>query len=366
MKPLSLAFLFALGAVLTANAAQPDRRPYPVPISKAQPAGSGLQSGLDLRSEVLRAMCKQPPPRPQIPAALLARATAPDVGPFPYSIKAIPGVVDADVKWKLIWVQTGNNTDGMVGLPDGSVLIAQNDNSEVVRLTPEGHATVAYKDTNTGGSLALNKKGELFIAERSLIPSIWQLAPERKLIANSYKGEALECQGSGVMDSAAALHNGGVYFAWTGYYYASPDGKVTKVFDQPVNGATLSPDETRLYMGSGGNLYVGDVGADGMLSNTRMLAQIPGGGNDGATVDSQGRIYITGDAGVRVFEPDGKYLGTIPAPRRLVDVVFGGPGKKTLFAIGPHQVNPGAPDSQVIDEVYILPMLAQGYLERGK
>jgi len=119
-------------------------------------------------------------------------------------------------------------------------------------------------------------------------------------------------------------------------------------------------------MGSGGNLYVGDVGADGMLSNTRMLAQIPGGGNDGATVDSQGRIYITGDAGVRVFEPDGKYLGTIPAPRRLVDVVFGGPGKKTLFAIGPHQVNPGAPDSQVIDEVYILPMLAQGYLERGK
>lgn len=82
----------------------------------------------------MRAMCTQPstPPRP-------FNFRPRPVGPFQYSIRAIPGVVDAGAEWKLICVTIGNSADGMLGLSDGSVLSAQNDNSSVVRITADGH-----------------------------------------------------------------------------------------------------------------------------------------------------------------------------------------------------------------------------------
>ncbi|HTT05398.1 MAG TPA: SMP-30/gluconolactonase/LRE family protein [Steroidobacteraceae bacterium] len=326
---------------------------------RAQPAGSGVQAPSDVREALVKAACKQPPP-PPAPRANFARRR--DVGPFQYSVQAIPGVVDAGVRWKLIWTAPGNNADGMVGLADGSVLAAQNDTSRVVRISPDGHASIVYEDTDTGGSLAINKMGQLFIGERSLIPSVWELWPQRKLIADAYHGEPLECQGAGVMDSVVALHNGGVYFGFGGTYYASPDGQVTRVFDKPINDAVLSPDESKLYLPSGGDLYVADVGADGMLSNAHVLAHIPGGGNDGGAVDADGRIYVSGFPGVRVFEPNGHFLGTIPAPREIIDIAFAGPDKKTLFAIS-EVSEPGTVEH---DELFTLQMVAQGYLGRGK
>ncbi len=350
----SIALLSVVGSLVTAVAMAQ------LPVNRAQPAGSGVQAASDVRDAVIRGLCNLPPPPPSTRRRFTFRPRPP--GPYPYSVKAIPGVVAAGVEWKLIWVHNGNNADGMVGQPDGSVLAAQNDDSEVVRITPDGHSSTVYVDTDTGGSLAENKLGELFIAERAVVPSVWELAPERKLIADSYQDKPLECQGTGAMDSAVALHNGGVYFAWAGFYYASPDGRVTKVFDQDVNDAVLSPDETKMYMGSGGNLYVADVGPDGSLTHTHVLARIPGGGNDGGAVDAEGRIYMAGYPGVRVFAPDGTYLGTIPAPRNLIDVAFSGPDKKTLFAIA-YVLSPGASG---FDEVYTLPMIAQGYLGRAK
>ncbi len=354
-KPTSLALLTALLGSLALPVAMAQ-----LPVGPVQPAGSGVQAGSDVRDALVRSLCNlpPPPPRPRRPFSFRPRPT----GPFPYSVKAIPGVVAAGARWKLIWVHNGNNADGMVAQPDGSVLAAQNDDSAVVRITPDGHSSIVYVDTDTGGSLAENKLGQLFIAERSVIPSVWELAPERKLIADSYQGKPLECQGRGGMDAAVALHTGGVYFGYAGLYYASPGGQVTKVFDQDVNDAVLSPDETKLYMGSNGNVYVADVGADGLLSNTHVLAKIPGGGNDGGAVDAEGRIYMAGYPGVRVFAPDGKYLGTIPAPRNLIDVVFAGPEKKTLFAVA-YVLDPG---TRGHDEVYTLPMIAQGYVGRGK
>jgi gluconolactonase len=329
-----------------------------IPTNRAQPAGSGVQAGADVREPLVRSLCKRPLPPPPPRPAFRPRQS----GPFPYTIKGIPGVVAAGEHWKLIWVHNGNNADGIVGQPDGSILAAQNDESAVVRITPDGQTSVVYRDTNTGGALSMNKQGQLFIVERALIPSVWELAPERKMLADSYQGEPLECAGRGALDSPAALHTGGVYFGWAGLYYADPNGNVTRVFDHDVNDAVLSPDEKTLYFGSQSKLYAGDIGPDGLLSKVRVLADIPGGGNDGAAVDGEGRIYIVGYPGVRVFAPDGRYLGTIAAPRNLIDVAFSGPDKKTLFAVA-YVLEPGL---HGLDEIYALPMIAQGYLDRAK
>ncbi|HTX24901.1 MAG TPA: SMP-30/gluconolactonase/LRE family protein [Steroidobacteraceae bacterium] len=353
MKRTSIAFDLAVLGWFSATSAMAQ-----IPTNRAQPAGSGVQAGSDAREPLIRSLCKHPLPPPASRSGFRPRPN----GPFPYEIKAIPGVVAAGEHWKLIWVHNGNNADGIIAQPDGSILAAQNDESDVVRIAPDGQTTVVYRDTNTGGSLSMNKQGELFIVERALIPSVWELAPERKLIADSYQGEPLECAGRGALDSPAALHTGGIYFGWAGLYYADPHGTVTKFFDQDVNDAVLSPDEQHLYFGSLGKLYAADVGSDGRLSDLHVLAEIPGGGNDGAAVDAQGRIYIVGYPGVRVFRPDGKYLGTIPAPRNLIDVVFSGPDKKTLFAVA-YVLERGL---HGFDEIYTLPMTAQGYLGRAK
>ncbi|MGH8261272.1 MAG: SMP-30/gluconolactonase/LRE family protein [Steroidobacteraceae bacterium] len=329
-----------------------------LPVGRAQPAGSGVQAGSDVREPLIRSLCKRPLPPPSPRGAFHPRP----VGPYPYAVKAIPGVVAEGARWRLIWVHNGNNADGLIAQPDGSILAAQNDLSDVVRITPDGRTTVVYNDTNTGGALSQNERGELFIVERALIPSIWELAPVRRMLADSYDGEPFECQGRGALDAPAALHTGGVYFGWAGLYYGSPTGAVTRVFDQDVNGIVLSRDEKQLYFASAGKLYVADVADDGRLSHRRVLAEIPGGGNDGATIDADGRIYVTGYAGVRVFAAGGKYLGTIPAPRNLISVTFAGPGKQTLFAVA-YVLESG---QHGFDELYTIPMIAQGYLGRSK
>jgi len=354
MKPTSFALSFLIAAALAAPLAIAQ-----IPVNSDQPAGAGVQAGADVREPLVLGLCRKPP----APPATRRPAFRPrPPGPYPYAVQAIPGVIAADQRWKLIWVHNGNNADGIIGQPDGGILAAQNDSSDVVKISPDGRTSVVYRDTETGGELSQSKAGELFIVERSLIPSVWELSPERKLFADSYDGQPLECQGRGAMDDPAALHTGGVYFAYGGLYYASPQGTVTKLFNQDVNGVILSPDETRLYYASFGKLYAGDVGADGLLSNQRLLADIPGGGNDGATIDSDGRVYVTGYPGVRVFDRDGKYLGTIPAPRNLISVAFSGPDKKTLFVVA-YVLERG---QHGLDEIYTIPTVAQGYLGRAR
>lgn len=347
MKRMSVVAVCVLGVSLGGPFAAAQ-----LPVGRDQPAGSGVQAGSDVRDSLIRSMCKRQPEAPRQRGSFRPRAA----GPFPYTVKAIPGVIASGERWKLIWVHNGNNADGIVGQPDGSILAAQNDLSDVVKITPDGRTSVAYQDTNTGGALSANRRGELFIVERALIPSVWELAPQRRMLADSYQDEPLECQGRGAMDAPAALDNGGVYFGYAGLFYVSPRGAVTKLFDQDVNDSVLSPDQKRLYFGSGGKLYAGEVGPDGLLGNIRPLAEIPGGGNDGGAVDAEGRVYIVGYPGVRVFDADGKYLGTIPAPRNLISATFAGPDGRTLFAVA-YVLEPG---QHGFDEIYTIPTIARG------
>jgi hypothetical protein len=102
-----------------------------------------------------------------------------------------------------------------IATPDGGILIARNNDSDVVKLMPDGHHTVVYQDTDTGGALSENKMGQLFIVERGLRASIWELAPQHKVLADRYMDGPLDCIG-GVLNDLAAASNGGVYFTMGG------------------------------------------------------------------------------------------------------------------------------------------------------
>jgi gluconolactonase len=351
----------------------------------------GVQGPADPnRPAFLMANCKNPP------AAGGGRGVAAGggrgaAGPAEYTVTEIPGVIAGGQRWKVIYEDMGNNADGIVGLDDGSLLLAQNSKSDVVRIDKDGKSSIPYTDTFTGGSLAANAKGQLFIGERALGNAIWTLKPERKLFANMYNGEPLDCVG-GIINDMSADAKGGVYMTLGGVYYANPQGVVMGRFGTiGGNGIILSPDEKTLYVtgrlgaaggrggaagtgaaaaaggggaGNNGGLVAFDVQADGSLTNERQFAETCG---DGSTVDAAGRIYCTGGrmpdpadptktiAGIGVISPQGKILGIIPVPRNMITLAFGGPDKKTLFGAAINDV-----------QVFSIQMIAQGNKGRPK
>jgi len=275
--------IFTLALVLLAAIAtcgQTQAPPLPPAPTNAPPPS--LQANADPGYDAALATCKNPPrkmPPIHFPAS----------GPPPreVTVTAIPGVIDAGAQWKFLWQDAGNNGDGIVGTKDGGLLIAQNDKSDVVKLDRNGKPSIVYTDTHTGGSLSMNAKGELFIVERGLHPSIWELSPKHRLLADKYQGDAWDCIG-GVLNDLSADKKGGAYFSMGGVFYASPSGMVTRYGENlRTNGIILSPDEKKLFVTNGPTLVAFDVQPDGSLTNQRDFAKLQEKtAGDGSTVDT--------------------------------------------------------------------------------
>ena len=275
----------------------------------------------------------------------------------------IPGVIAAGQQWTKVWEVSGNNADGILADASGDMLIAQNHNSAVVKLDKSGNASPVYRDTHTGGALSMNKNGELFIVQRGLRANVSQLTPKRRILADTLpNGDPLDCLG-GVINDLTADSKGGVYFTMGGLFHADAKGAVTRYGENlTTNGVILSPDERTLYVTNGRTVAAFDVQPNGSLTNQRQFVELPSGGGDGLTVDSQNRLYVTAGPALHVVAPDGKLLGSIPAPYGLITAAFGGPDKKTMYAV----VSLIDPTRLQHAYVYSIPMLAQGYNGRAK
>jgi gluconolactonase len=334
-----------------------------------------VQAPLDPGYALLTATCKTPPPGRggrgpggnRGGGAGGGRAAAPTPGVRSYTVAEIPGVIKAGAKWTFVWQQAGNNGDGIVGLADGSLLLAQNDSSAVLRLTPDGKTTVAYANTRTGGALSISAKGgRTFIVERGLHQRIEQLTPIRKVHADSFNGDPIDCIG-GVLNDIVADSKGGAYFTMGGLFYADKDGKITRYGENlTTNGVTLSMDEKTLYVTNGQTVAAFDVQADGALTNQREFTKLTGGGGDGSTIDGMGRLYVTTNAGVEVIAKDGKNLGVIPTPRGVITTAFGGKDRKTLFILARGGTSASGDEIANVAQVWTIPMVAQGYKGRLK
>jgi sugar lactone lactonase YvrE len=364
---ITLAALIGCAATVLSAQSSPSWSP-----SSSFPRGSSLQSWQNPGLKQVLAKCKNPPKPFAIPiASQSANANAAPPAPALPSTAAIPGVLAAGQSWKVVWSWEGNNVDGPIAGDNGTVLFANNDASNVMQLDPStGFAKIVYRDTNTGGAVSRGKNGALFVAERGLGSAIEQLEPQRKILANSFHGEPLECVG-GVVNDLSADARGGVYISVTGatesgVFYVDPKGVVSQ-YGKGVplaNGIILSPDEKTLYVTNGAVVFAFDVKPDGSLANQREFGKLQGGeGGDGSAVDQQGRVYIATGKSVDVFAPDGKFVGSIPGPQGLHGTFFGGRDKKTLFGIVFYG-GWGTPSAR--NSIIAIPTLAQGYTGRAK
>ncbi len=120
----------------------------------------------------------------------------------------------------------------------------------------------------------------------------------------------------------------------TGVYARSPNGEVTLIeggLPKP-NGISLSPDETRLYVGSvDGVISVFPVQADGSVGPRAEFAKVDQ--PDGMGVDCAGNLYVASHAAgqVIVLSPEGKQIAQVQVAPRTTNVAFGGPDHRTLL-----------------------------------
>jgi sugar lactone lactonase YvrE len=357
---MALAVLVACAAI-AASAQSP---------SSAYARGSSLQSWQNPGLKGILAKCKNPPQPFSIPGGQSPANTnsSPPEPPAPPASAEIPGVIAAGQTWKVVWAWEGNNADGIIAGDDGTMLFANNDASNVMKLDPStGRATIIHSDTNTGGALSRSSNGALFLVSRGLNEAILQLEPQRKVLTSSFRGEPLECVG-GVMNDLVADRRGGVYLAITGggLFYANAHGVLSQYGDgiALANGIILSPDEKTLYVTNGPVVIAFDVRADGSLTNQREFGKLRGGQDgDGSAVDAQGRVYVATGSSVDVFNPKGEFLGSIRGPQGLHGTAFGGRDKKTLFGIVFYGTWGTA---SARNRVIAIPMIAQGHTGRAK
>jgi gluconolactonase len=319
----------------------------------------------------------------------LTRVIAQRQGNFPQppgakevTVTEIPGVVAAGATWQLAWQGT-DNADGLTGTADGGILFAQEQPSQVSKIDKNGKVSVFLKDTHGTGAVAIDSKGRILGVERTCTDpgghpdqcteptAVAVLAPERKILADSFDNKGL-----GRLNDLVVDKKGDVYFNGAGTYVVSPTGKVSSIGENiRTNGIMLSPDEKTLYVTNGMVLVAFDVQPDGTVQNQREFGKLEAGGSgDGMAIDSAGRLYVSSvSSGVQVFSPEGKYLGVIPTPRGVISLAFSGPGKKTLYMVGGGALGPDGQEFRTPEgvrnnakSIYKITMLAQGFEGRTK
>ena len=300
------------------------------------------------------------------------------------AVTGIAGVIDAGAAWELVWADF-KTADGLVGTADGGVLFAQEQSDTVRRLDGTNHESVYLTDTHGAGALSLDAQGHLYAVQRTCtdpgrpfssacqeLPRISVLAPEQRLLANSFTdGRPL-----GRLNDLIADGKGGAYFTVGGLYYVNAQGVVSTVADQDIrtNGLMLSTDGKTLYVTNVTTVLAFDVLPDGSTRNRREFGNLAGDtGGDGMAIDSAGRLYVSAASGVHVLSPRGEHLGIIPTPRVPISIAFAGPQKRTMYvaqmgAVGPDG-KPWATPTGVRNTamtIYRINVLTEGFKGRPK
>ncbi len=292
-------------------------------------------------------------------AALVAmHSSAADAAAVGTVAPAIPGVTTAGTKVEFIR-EGFEGTEGPIAAPDGSFLFTETRANRITKIAADNSVSTFLENSNGSNGLAFNEKGELITVQvnNNQVGVVYPKGKE-KVFAKEFDGQPFQRTNDLVL-----AKNGGIYFTdsgpaadvkaepRTGVYYISPEGKTKRVvgineITRP-NGIQLSRDEKTLYVANTGGEHVLSfpIKADGTLGERKNFAKIPNGlqkneqgalssGADGLAIDAEGRLYVTSNTGVDVFDEQGKFLGGIPVPHKPQNVAFAGKDKKTLYIVG--------------------------------
>lgn len=197
-----------------------------------------------------------------------------------------------------------DNLPGISGLqlgPDGRFYACHNREQRVIAISRQGEVEVLVTGVKCN-DLVVSKKGHVYFTETPT-QSIHWITPDKK-------------------------------------HHVADTGRVAK-----PNGITITPDEATLVVSEHGGKHVWawQIGADGSLSGGApfMTMWLPVGketaAGDGATTEAKGRIFVTTELGVQVFDTAGRLAGIIAKPvadGKVVSAEFAGKDHNILYVAG--------------------------------
>jgi sugar lactone lactonase YvrE len=210
---------------------------------------------------------------------------------------------------------------------------------EVWVALPGGTLFGVVDGTSVGNGIVFDRKGMMYVADY-VGHNVLRIDPKTKAVS-VFAHEARMSQ----PNDLAIAPDGTLYASdpdWgksTGRVWRiDTKGKVTLAADKmgTANGIEVSPDGKTLYVNESvqRNVWAFTIGADGALSNKRLLKKFPDHGFDGMRCDADGNLYISryGKGTVAVLSPAGKVLREVdvlgPSPSNLC---FGGPDGRTVY-----------------------------------
>jgi enterochelin esterase family protein len=207
-------------------------------------------------------------------------------------------------KWEAATGKTSLALDQLPGIsglqigPDGRFYACHNKEQRVIAIKPNGDVQVLVTGVKCN-DLAVTKKGFVYFTETPT-SSVHVITPEGK-------------------------------------HSVADQGNVVK-----PNGITISPDEQTLYVSEHGGtkVWAWQIQNDGSLTGAGpfMTMRVGTGKEtaqgDGATTEAKGRIFVTTETGIQIFDPAGRLSGVIDKPDpagKVVSVEFAGSKHDVLF-----------------------------------
>ena len=174
---------------------------------------------------------------------------------------------------------------------------------------------------------------------------------EQRIIAITMKGEVEELLAGVKCNDLVVSKTGNLYFTETPTqrihlitkdkkHVIADEGHVVK-----PNGITISTDERTLYASEygGKHVWAWHIEEDGTLTGAEPYSTmwLPVGkesaAGDGATTEAAGRVFVTTELGVQVFDTAGRLSGIIAKPDpagKVVSVEFAGKDHDILYVAG--------------------------------
>lgn len=204
--------------------------------------------------------------------------------------------------------------NGSTAGPEGAVMLCQHGNRRVVRIDRERRVTVVAdrfegRRLNSPNDIVFRSDGRLYFTDPP-----YGLPKQDDDPAKELRWNAVFMVVDGRLEPLVTTHH------------------------RP-NGLAFSPDERTFYLANSDADHRYwmryDVAADGTIHDGEVFADVSRepepGLPDGFKIDSLGHIYTTGPAGIWVFTPGGRHLGTIVLPEQPANLAWGDADWRTLY-----------------------------------